>query len=67
MGAWVALWLGLAGMGAALSTPLEWQRYYLPLYPAIAVFLGVGIMAIVRVLSKGHSEDTTQRDAVISL
>jgi len=52
MGAWVALWLGLAGLAAAVTTPLEWQRYYLPLYPAIAVFLGVGVMVIVRAVAK---------------
>lgn len=66
MGAWVALWLGLAGIAAAIATPLEWQRYYLPLYPAIAVFLGVGVMAVLRGLTNRRVSDRS-RDAVISL
>ena len=67
MGAWVALWLGLGGAAAAIVTPLEWQRYYLPLYPAIAVFLGVGVMALIKALANRRIEDTAQRDAMSSL
>ena len=67
MGAWVALWLLMAGLAAAVSTPLEWQRYYLPLYPAFALFLGVGVMELVRVLMKPLRERAAKQDEVVSL
>jgi hypothetical protein len=67
MGAWVALWLGIAGMAAGISTPLEWQRYYLPLYPAIALFLGVGVMELVRAFVRWRTQKPAQPDAVVSL
>lgn len=66
MGAWVALWMGLAGLGAAITTPLEWQRYYLPLYPAIAIFLGVGIMVLVRAVTQRGRQNTAPAETVIS-
>lgn len=28
-------------------TPLEWQRYYLPIYPVIAIWLGFGVLFVV--------------------
>ena len=40
---WIsAVWLVSAALGALLFTPIEWQRYYLPLYPPLIVVMGVG-------------------------
>lgn len=36
--AWAALLLGTT----LLLTPLEWQRYYVPTYPALALLVGLG-------------------------
>jgi hypothetical protein len=41
---WLALvWLAVTALGLLISTPLEWQRYYLPLQPAVALVCGVGV------------------------
>lgn len=39
----VLLWVGLTALGLLIATPLNWQRYYLPLQPAIAVLAGIGV------------------------
>ncbi len=39
LGVWALAMLG----AVALVTPLEWQRYYLPAYPAVGVLAGVGV------------------------
>ena len=38
----VAVWLFSALAAAFLLTPIEWQRYYLPVYPALVVVMGLG-------------------------
>jgi hypothetical protein len=46
---WVLLWWGLAMFALTLLlTPLEWQRYYLPIYPVIGLMGACGIANIVR-------------------
>jgi hypothetical protein len=48
---WIAgFWLAVALAGALLLTPIEWQRYYLPVYPALAVVMGAGGAWFVRKL-----------------
>ncbi len=42
----VLLWV-IAVSGALMANPLPWQRYVLPLVPAVLVLLGVGISAAV--------------------
>lgn len=39
----VLLWAGLTALGLLIATPLDWQRYYLPLQPPIAVLAGIGV------------------------
>ncbi|MBL8146468.1 MAG: phospholipid carrier-dependent glycosyltransferase [Anaerolineae bacterium] len=38
----VGLWLLSALAAALLLTPIEWQRYYLPVYPPLMAVMGVG-------------------------
>ena len=38
----VAVWFLSALAAVLLLTPIEWQRYYLPVYPALMVVMGVG-------------------------
>jgi 4-amino-4-deoxy-L-arabinose transferase-like glycosyltransferase len=38
----VAVWALSAALAVLLFTPLEWQRYYLPLYPPLIVVMGAG-------------------------
>jgi hypothetical protein len=46
---WVLLWWGLAMFALSLLlTPLEWQRYYLPIYPVIGLLGACGIADSVR-------------------
>jgi 4-amino-4-deoxy-L-arabinose transferase-like glycosyltransferase len=41
--AWVVLvWAGLTAGAILLTNPLDWQRYYLPVKPAVAVLTGIG-------------------------
>ncbi len=37
-----AIWLVSALAAALLLTPIEWQRYYLPVYPPLIVLFGAG-------------------------
>lgn len=40
---WIAaIWLISALTAALLLTPIEWQRYYLPVYPPLVVAMGTG-------------------------
>lgn len=40
---WIAfVWLLSAALTVLLFTPIEWQRYYLPLYPPLILVLGTG-------------------------
>jgi hypothetical protein len=44
IGVWIASMLVLT----VLLTPLEWQRYYLPVFPAIMLLIGLGVYFIFR-------------------
>jgi 4-amino-4-deoxy-L-arabinose transferase-like glycosyltransferase len=45
---WVMLlWMGITGIALILVTPLEWQRYYLPLFAPMSVVTGVGTVWVV--------------------
>jgi hypothetical protein len=37
-------------LSTLLLTPIEWQRYYLPIYPAIGLLLGLGLTRISQTL-----------------
>lgn len=39
-------WAAVMVMTTTLLTPLDWQRYYLMMYPVLALFLGLGAGAI---------------------
>jgi hypothetical protein len=40
---WVLLiWAGVTALGLLIATPLDWQRYYLPLQPPLAIIAGIG-------------------------
>lgn len=42
---WVLLWWGVATLALTLfATPLEWQRYYLPLYPVIGLLAASAVV-----------------------
>ncbi|MBN1679828.1 MAG: phospholipid carrier-dependent glycosyltransferase [Anaerolineae bacterium] len=42
----VLVWLGLTALTLLILTPLEWQRYYLPLQAPVAVMAGTGAACI---------------------
>ena len=45
--AWtILLWTGITAVALFIATPLEWQRYYLPLRPPLAVVAGCGVAAL---------------------
>lgn len=37
------LWPVLTALTVFLATPLDWQRYYLPLHPGIALVAAAGV------------------------
>lgn len=43
----IAIWALISIAITIMITPLPWQRYYLPILPAIAVIFGLGIATIV--------------------
>ncbi|MGJ3237694.1 MAG: ArnT family glycosyltransferase [Anaerolineae bacterium] len=48
---WVlSAWLLAMIILTLLLTPLEWQRYYLPIYPVIAIFGALGLMGLLTAL-----------------
>lgn len=44
-------WAFVTALVILLTTPVEWQRYYLLLYPAVAVLLGGGVAFIIRAIT----------------
>jgi 4-amino-4-deoxy-L-arabinose transferase-like glycosyltransferase len=49
---WLAVWWALIlVVTTLLLTPLEWQRYYLPVYPALGLIGAVGLTRIIRHLT----------------
>ncbi|MFQ3565779.1 MAG: phospholipid carrier-dependent glycosyltransferase [Aggregatilineales bacterium] len=42
----VGTWAAVALLSTALLTPLEWQRYYLPAYPAIGLLAAIGLVEL---------------------
>jgi 4-amino-4-deoxy-L-arabinose transferase-like glycosyltransferase len=46
----IAIWAVISIAITIAITPLPWQRYYLPILPAIAVIFGLGIAAIVNLV-----------------
>lgn len=55
IGIWVLAMLALT----LLLTPLEWQRYYLPAYPAVALLAGLGVRYGVNILQKWRTQQYT--------
>ena len=49
----IGVWALAMLLTTALLTPLEWQRYYLPAYPAVGLVASYGVVWVVR-LTKGH-------------
>ncbi len=45
----VGLWAGAAVL-TALASPVEWQRYYLPVYPAVGLLAAHGLTQVSRTL-----------------
>lgn len=53
----IGLW-AISMLLLTLLTPLNWQRYYLPIYPVIALFAGFGLRALMlRLQSSSGSDD----------
>jgi hypothetical protein len=42
------LWMGVTALALLVTTPLSWQRYYLPLQAPLAVVAGVGVWCVGR-------------------
>lgn len=44
----IGVWALMTSLFLVLSTPLEWQRYYLPVVPVVGLLASLGIVRIVR-------------------
>jgi len=42
----VTVWLALPALLLWMSNPLPWQRYYIGLYPPLAILMGGGVLAV---------------------
>ena len=47
----IGVWSLAMAATTALLTPLEWQRYYLPVYPAIGLLAAIGVWRAVRLFT----------------
>ncbi|MBI5960924.1 MAG: phospholipid carrier-dependent glycosyltransferase [Chloroflexi bacterium] len=42
--AWtILLWVGITAVALLITVPFDWQRYYLPIQPPVAVIAGIGV------------------------
>jgi hypothetical protein len=46
----IGVWAVITLVTTLLLTPLEWQRYYLPVYPVIGLLFGLGLTRISQTL-----------------
>lgn len=58
----IGLWAVVIALTTLLLTPLEWQRYYLPMYPVIGLIAAVGVNTLIQrrhmlLRSRGRSDD----------
>ncbi|MCB9453445.1 MAG: glycosyltransferase family 39 protein [Anaerolineaceae bacterium] len=56
----VAGWALVMIITTLLLTPLEWQRYYLPVYPALGLLGAVGLVQIIRLTSANLRSHNTR-------
>jgi 4-amino-4-deoxy-L-arabinose transferase-like glycosyltransferase len=54
----VVVWALAMFASTAALTPLEWQRYYLPVYPAVGLLAAYGIVWLARRISARYSAAT---------
>jgi 4-amino-4-deoxy-L-arabinose transferase-like glycosyltransferase len=57
----VLLWWWGTLIALLIATPFDWQRYYLPLFPALAVLTGCGVSAWVPVFAGKAEWDADER------
>ncbi|MBI5670069.1 MAG: phospholipid carrier-dependent glycosyltransferase [Chloroflexi bacterium] len=50
----VGAWALVVTPATLLLTPLEWQRYYLPVYPAVGLLAAVGVDEVIRRILNRH-------------
>jgi hypothetical protein len=56
----VFVWLALPALLLWLSNPLLWQRYYIGLYPPLAILMGAGVLAIEQTVRRHRPHLTSQ-------
>lgn len=60
----VGIWVMAMTLTTLLLTPLEWQRYYLPVYPAIGLVAALGIKTIISHFRRKMTENPTATSPV---
>jgi hypothetical protein len=45
----ISIWALVTVGGVLLLTPLEWQRYYVPVYPVVGLLAATGLVWLARV------------------
>ncbi|MBZ0282008.1 MAG: glycosyltransferase family 39 protein [Anaerolineae bacterium] len=53
----IGVWALVMTLTTLLLTPLEWQRYYLPMYPAMGLVAGLGVSRIVSIFRRVPSSE----------
>jgi len=53
----IGVWALMMALTTLLLTPLEWQRYYLPVYPAVGLVAGLGVSRMVSIFKKVPSSE----------
>lgn len=50
-------WAAVVALSTLLLTPLEWQRYYLPVYPALCLLAALGISTALHALRRSRVQE----------
>ncbi|MBL8160771.1 MAG: glycosyltransferase family 39 protein [Anaerolineae bacterium] len=59
----IGAWALVMALTTLLLTPLEWQRYYLPVYPAVALMAGLGVSRLAAALNRANRINPTGNHA----
>jgi 4-amino-4-deoxy-L-arabinose transferase-like glycosyltransferase len=59
----IGVWVLVMALTTLLLTPLEWQRYYLSVYPAVGLLVGLGVSRLMAALNRANRKNPAGNNA----